>query len=99
MGHLDRERFRILSTKKTLQKTTYQLEKETNILYQEPENMRTHKICIEVEEITSEIYTYQKLILPVKSSQGSSYVVVLYDYESNDILTWSMKNQTKEAIT
>ena len=35
----------------------------------------------------------------VKSSWGNSYAMILYDYDSNSILTRDMKNQTKEAIT
>ena len=35
---------------------------------------------------------------PVKFSQGNSYVMVLYDYDSIAILTLSIKNRTKEAM-
>ena len=36
---------------------------------------------------------------PLKYSWGDRYAVVLYDYDSNAILTRAMKNRTKEAMT
>ena len=48
--------------------------------------------------MTGKIYMNQTIQFPVKSSQGNSSAIVLYNYDSNDILTRYMKNRTKEAI-
>ena len=44
------------------------------------------------------IYTGQTSQIPVKSSQGNSCVMVLYDYNSNYILTRATEKWTKEAM-
>ena len=69
------------------------MEKETDIPKQEPRNMQTHEIYISVEEMTGKIYTDQVVQFQVKYSGGSSYDMLIYDYESNEILTQAIKNK------
>ena len=95
MVHLDQERAIIQSTKRTLPETTYPLEKETDIPYQYPSNMLTHNIYIAVEEIKGDRYTGQMEQFPDKYIWGNSYEMVLCDYDSNYILTRSMKTDQK----
>ena len=49
MGHLHQERASIQSTKNTLPETTYPLEKETDIMEQDPGNIKTNNIYTAVE--------------------------------------------------
>ena len=49
-----------------------------------------------MESITGNIYTYQMGRIQVKSSQGDSYGMVIYNYDSNDILNWATKNEQKK---
>ena len=93
MEYLDQERASICSTKKTLPATTDPLENETNSLEQETGNRWTHGIYISVEEMTGKIYTDQVVQFQVKYSGGSSYDMLIYDYESNEILTQAIKNE------
>ena len=49
--------------------------------------------------MTGKVYKDQAVRFPVKYSWGKSYVMLLYNYDSNDMLTQAMKNQTKESMT
>ena len=47
-----------------------------------------------VVHITGQIYTDLPGCFPTKSSRGHSYILVLYDYDSNAILAEPMKSRT-----
>ena len=46
-------------------------------------------------EITGKIYTDQTGRFPVTSSKGSKYLMVLYDYDSNAILSEPLKSRSE----
>jgi hypothetical protein len=46
-----------------------------------------------MEELNGMISTYQSGRFPVKSSKGKSYIMVLYNYDSNGILAKTMKSR------
>jgi hypothetical protein len=45
-----------------------------------------------------QIYTDQTGISPVVSSKGNKYIMILYDYDSNDILAQPIKDRTAPEL-
>ena len=77
-GHLDQ-------TRKNLRSTKITEEPETDPI-QEPNNQPTQQLFATIES-TGKIYTDQTGRFPVTSSQGNKYILLLYDYDTNAILT------------
>ena len=50
-----------------------------------------------MEQITGQIYTNHMVPLLVKYIRGNRYVMVLYNYDSNEILTWAMKKLNQRS--
>jgi hypothetical protein len=69
---------------------------------QEPNNTQTHQIFAAIENTdkiyTGKIYTDQTGRFPVTSSQGNKYILVLYEYDTNAILTEVLHNRTAPEI-
>ena len=59
---------------------------------QDPDNHPTHNIFATIEE-TGKVYTDQTGRFTVRSSAGNQYILVLYYYDSNTILTKSLKTR------
>ena len=57
---------------------------------QDPNNDPTHNVFATIEEI-GKVYTKQMGRFPIRSSAGNQYILVLYDYDSNAILTEALK--------
>jgi hypothetical protein len=55
---------------------------------------RTHHVFAAVHDVTGQIYTDLTGRFPVQSSRGYKYILVLYDYDSNAILTEPMRNRS-----
>jgi len=55
-------------------------------------NIKTHQIFAATIEVTGQISTDLTGRFPVTSSRGNKYLLVLYNYDSNSILTAAMKN-------
>ena len=64
---------------------------------QETNNQQTQCLLATIEQ-TGKIYTNQTGCFPVTSSHGIQYVLVLYDYDSNTILTEQLKNREGTEI-
>lgn len=64
---------------------------------QEPNNQPMSQYFASIDD-AGKIYTDQTGQFPVTSSQGNKYVLVLYDYDSNAILTEALKNCTGKEI-
>ena len=77
-GHLDQTRKNVRSTT-----TLPPLDRDPS---QETDNQQTHRLFATIEQ-TGKFYTDKTGRFPVTSSCGIQYVLVLYDYDSNDILT------------
>ena len=85
MGHMGQTRKHVRSTKpdKAISQDNEQ---------QERNNQPTHNVFATIEE-TGKIYTDQTGRFPVRSSAGNQYILFLYDYDSNAILTEALKTR------
>jgi hypothetical protein len=96
-GHMDQTRKNTRST----QPLTEHPPTDTNT-EQDPEeetdNEITNLLFATIDTTTGKIYTDQTGRFPVTSSQGNQYILVLYDYDTNSILTEPLKNRTGTEI-
>jgi hypothetical protein len=100
-GHLD-QRPKNVRTTITVPNTSTTKENQTNqilpqIPEQEPNNKSTQALFATIKT-TGKIYANQTGQFPVTSSRGSQYIMVLYEYEANAILTEPLKNWTGGEI-
>ena len=67
----------------------------------EPNNARTHVVFTTLLSATElrKSYSDQTGNFPVQSSRGYQYVMVLYDYDSNAILSKPLKSRQASEIT
>ena len=87
-GHMKQTRQNIRSTKNTQSaETTLNLHTE-----------KTHHVYATIIDGKEEIYTDLTGAFPWKSSTGNQYIFVLYDFDSNNIITSPVKNRTKGEI-
>ena len=68
---------------------------------QEKNNEEMHLVCATIQEYDKlgRIYTDQTRHFPVMSSKGNKYVMVLYSYNANAIITEPIKNRTNGELT
>ena len=59
---------------------------------------RTHQLFLKVTECYSKIFTYQTGRFPITSSRGYKYIMITYDYDSNNILADPIKSRTSLHI-
>ena len=59
---------------------------------------RTHQLFLKVTECSSKIFTYQTGRFPITSSRGYKYIMIAYDYDSNNILAEPIKSRTSLHI-
>ena len=59
---------------------------------------RTNKIFLKVTEFYNKIYTDQTGRFPVTASRGYNYIMIAYDYDSNNILAEALKSRTSLHI-
>ena len=97
MGHLDAQRRNTRSTKTTQQDNTDQ-QADCFPPQSEQPGQRTHACFIATTEPRNVVYTDQTGRLPHPSSAGNNYLVVAYDYDSNNILMRPIKNRSAQAI-
>ena len=95
-GHLDQTRKNQRSTKP---KVTIEDTDEHDIVAHPPitDGKRTHFVYAAIVDAPNEsgrVYTDQTGKFPVTSRKGSKYIMVLYDYDSNAILTEPMTSKT-----
>ena len=90
MGHVDQTRKHVRYTK-TDKPISQDDEKK------DPNNHPTHNVFATIED-TGKVYTDQMEQLPVHSSAGNQYILVLYDYDSNAILTEALKTRQGPGI-
>ena len=105
MRHLGRVRKNVRSTKETeptVDELINEEEKDPEIIQQgkQPLNLE-HQVGIHVvdfEELKGVIATYQTGRFPITYRLGNSYIMVLYDFDSNAILATGIKYRTKEHL-
>ena len=94
-GHLNQHRKNVRSTKQhTPELNTSQHDCDMFPPQLQP-NKRTHHIYASVIDLTTQISTDLTGRFPVTSSRGNKYVMVLYCYDSNAILTEPMKSRAE----
>ena len=59
---------------------------------------RTHQLLLKVIECSSKIFTDQAGRFPITSSSGYKYIMIAYDYDSNNILAEPIKSRTSLHI-
>jgi hypothetical protein len=102
-GHLDQERASVRSTKLTAEKheitTSHPVPDPTpESLAPDPAALKTHFLYADCQPATGQIYTDPTGRFLVPSVSGNSYILVVYNYNSNFIHAEPMKNCTKEVI-
>lgn len=95
-GHMDQTRKNVRTTQARTNQPKLQTEQEDEPK-QEINNASTDLLFATVTE-TGKIYTDQTGRFPVTSSRGNKYILVLYDYDTNAILTEPLKNRTGNEI-
>jgi hypothetical protein len=101
MGHLHERRQNIRSTKikpvqnKPVQNTVKDLEPELQgqFFIKKDRTKRVGVHLIGMEDLNGMISTDQTGRFPVKSLKGKSYIMVMYNYDSNVILATTMKSR------
>ena len=96
LGHLDQKRKNLQSTKQV--KSELEVEEDKNF-YPYIEAVKTHELCAKhfPLNIKRKGFSDPTGTFPQNSSRGNLYVMVLYDYNSNAILSEPIKN--KQAAT
>ena len=59
---------------------------------------RTHQLFLKVAKCSSKIYTDQTGRFPITSSCGYKYIMIAYDYDSNNILAEPIHSRTSLHI-
>ena len=102
-GHLDEERANVRSTKLTAEKheiiTSHPVPDPTpQSLAPETAALKTTFLYADCQPATGQIYTDPTGRFLVSSVSGNSYILVVYNYNSNFIHAEPMKNCTNEVI-
>jgi hypothetical protein len=83
-GHMNQIRQHLRSTQPVVMESTPESE-----MVQEDKCNFTYVAIME----TSQIYTYLTGRFPITSLNGNKYILILYDYDSNSVLSAPMKKQ------
>ena len=98
MGHLDNRRKNIQSTKP--KQVQFQDESGDDPYPVQPQdNQRTHVCFLAESEPKHIVYTDQTGRLPYPSNTGNNYLLIAYDYDSNNILLRPYPNKTATVLT
>jgi hypothetical protein len=62
------------------------------------DKVQTHMVYVKAIQATGQIFTDQTGKFPITSSRGNKYVMVLYDYDSNSILTEPLKSRSETKM-
>jgi hypothetical protein len=86
-GHINQQRINVRSTK--IKDEIESVNTDIDLYY----GIKTN--CIYAATIDAgQIYTDQTGLFPMISSKGNKYIMVLYEYDGNAILTEPIKNRT-----
>jgi len=102
-GHFDPERANVRSAKLTAKK--HEITTSRPVADPTPESLapktaalKTNFLYADCQPATGQIYTDPTGRFVVPSVSGNSYILVVYDYNSNFIHAEPMRNRTKEVI-
>ena len=89
---MDQERKNLQSTKHV--KSEVEVEEDRNY-YPDSEKAKTHELCATITPLNPKRKGFSDLTgaLPHNSRRGNLYVMVLYDYDRNKILSEPIKNR------
>jgi hypothetical protein len=92
-GHMDQTRQGQCTTHPTLKPTANLPNNDTvEVVTQKPNNAMTNLVYMHTtHEITGQIYTNQTGRFPLTSTQGHAYLIILYIYDANFILSVPIK--------
>jgi hypothetical protein len=104
MGHLDNVRKNTQSTKKRNKKPLSKEEPPSQLedqddAFPQQQVARSHHCYLTTSEPRQLVYTDQTGRFPIPSSAGNQYLLVAYDYDSNNILLRPIQNRTAESLT
>ena len=102
-GHLQQQQKNLWSTKKQMPTIIAQYPVPKNKLTPEPPNTpdrkaRTNFVYVQVLDYTGKIYIDKTRWLPVRSSQGYQYIIICYDYGSDELLIEPIKNWSESEL-
>jgi hypothetical protein len=95
-GHLQQQRKNLRSTKKMTE--AEKIEEDNIDTKAEPKEDATGEVYGKVVEYTTKIYTDLTGKFPHRSSRGSQYLFVMYDYDGNSIMVEPIKNRTEAEL-
>jgi hypothetical protein len=103
LGHMDQQRKNVRSTVSHAPTTirASELQDDAFVAPGPPitDGQRTHDVVFSVNELpTGKIFTDQTGSFPVVSSRGVKAVMVMYDYDSNAILTEGITSRSKTEL-
>ena len=77
-------------------KHTNSTQPKTPPLEPSPETItqQTHQVVMTVTKFSNNIYTDQTIRFPMISSRGYEYIMIAYDFDSNNILAEPLKFRT-----
>lgn len=96
MGHLDRQRANVRSTKRTLENPSAEEELDR---YPVRVKERTNIVLTKISDHSGHNFVDGTGRFPVPSSQGNQYVLVMYSWDSNYIHHELMKNRSAVELT
>ena len=64
---------------------------------QEEKNLRTYFSHTKIHETTGQIHMDQSKLSLITYIRGNKYIMILYKFDGNEILSWELQNRTKEA--
>ena len=96
-GHLDQTRRNQRSTKAKLPSQIAELTDDA-FPSSPPDHERTHLCYAAIMEPTGQIYSDQTGRFIAPSSKGNNYLLIVYDYDSNAILTEPLPSRSSSAI-
>ena len=97
LGNLDQEHKNLQSKKQV----KYELDiEEDKYFYPDIETVKTHELCATIIPFNINIkgFSYLTGTSPHKSILGNLYFMVMYDYDSNSILSEPIKNRQASTI-
>jgi len=99
-GHLDQTRQNVCSTKSCPSPDTHAPIDPNDDAFPpgQPTNKRTHLCFAAVLEPTGQTHMDLTGKFPVQSLSGNNYILVVYDYDSNGILTVPLPNRCTKSI-
>ena len=96
-GHLRQQRQGLRSTQTNVTPTPIPNPMFSTTADEDPK-VRTNWVYMKPIQMTGQIYSDQTGRFPVTSSRGNKYIMIVYDYDSNAILSEPLKSRTENEL-